>query len=305
LNSVEENFTVFEQHSATCGAIRVISGLSGGRRKSWSLNMRDVHIKHFDDKFQYLFSHHPAIKNYAALAKALEVAPALVSGWKNGTQSTHPERIPIRHIGSVCDHLFVLQEILELEDLQQFKARAAERPRPSLWDALVLSAPLSPRLRIAGGPKSSETNVIPLLTTRGIHDPDDIDVDVPVFSVGDAVMIRFDAEPGWHVALFCKDRAGWQRLHPKPKWPETHTDGLFYYPQPHAPGRLRAATLDGVPGAQLLVGLMTKEPLPDPVRRAIIDGSDLPAALQRLAVHLKTAKTPTSEVVQLRYHVEP
>ncbi len=185
--------------------------------------MRDVHIKHFDEKFQYLFSNHPSIKNYAGLAKALGVAAALVSGWKNGTQSTHPAHIPIRHIGSVCDHLFVSQEVLELGDLQQFKVRAAERPRPSLWDALVLSAPFSPRLHIASEQQVRDDPSV-WLRTRGIYVEDDMEVDVPIFRTSDRIMVRLDAEPDWHVALFCKDRVGWQRLHPTSKWPETRAD---------------------------------------------------------------------------------
>lgn len=267
--------------------------------------MRDVHIKHFDEKFQYLFSNHPSIKNYAGLAKALSVAPPLVSGWKNGTPYTHPSHIPIRHIGSVCDHLFVSQEVLELEDFQQFKTRAGERPHPSLWDSLVLSAPFSPRLQIIGegGKRADGPTLRPL--TRGIYDPDDLEVDVPIFRNGKSVIIRLDAEPDWHVALFCKDRVGWQRLHPTLRRRETRTDGIFYYPLQNDPVRARYARLDAVPGAQVLVAVITGDALPEPMLEAIAAATDLPSALQHLARSLGVAVTSTSEMIQLRYHVEP
>ncbi len=68
-----------------------------------------IKIPHFDEKFQYLFSSHPTIRNYAQLAAALRGSAPLVTGWKNGTEFSHPAQIPIKHIGAGCYHRFVVQ----------------------------------------------------------------------------------------------------------------------------------------------------------------------------------------------------
>jgi hypothetical protein len=266
--------------------------------------MADVHIKHFDEKFRYLFSDHPSIKTYNGLADAIKVSPGLISGWKNGTDTTHPEHIPIKHIGSVCDRLFVAQEVLELEDIEQFRARAKERPGPGPWETLVLSAPSSPSLSIITGAQLRENPAL-LWVPRGIHWAEEADEDVPVFRAGESILIRLASEAGWHAALFCRDRASWQALCPTRAAPETRISdtGAFYFPPQIDFAHPRLANLDVLLGNQLLVAVITKDPIPEHLRQQIMSRTDLMTGLQGLSTYLGEPTKPNSSVIHMRYYV--
>ncbi|MCP4565930.1 MAG: hypothetical protein GY873_02560 [Bosea sp.] len=262
-----------------------------------------VHVPHFEEKFQYLFRRHPAIKTYSDLAEAVGVSPALVAGWKNGTVTTRERHIPIRHVGTVCEHMMVSEDVLQLASLADFKAQAGVLPGANPFDALVLKARSSSRLQLLRGADVRERPAL-IARTRGLYDPDDAEADLPVFERNEDVLVRLEVPAGWHVLLLLKDRVGWQCLHPSPRRAETLADGVFFFPAQQDPDRPRFARFDAVTGLQKLTAVLMRPAPPPELRSALMDSDALAAALTRLATMLSALDEPDErEIAEARFMV--
>jgi hypothetical protein len=265
-----------------------------------------VHVPHFEEKFRYLFRRHPSIKNYSDLAKAIGVpgvSPSSISGWKNGTVTTRERHIPIDHVGRVCEHLMVSEDVLQLASLADFKAQAGVLPGANPFDALVLKAPSSNRLQLLRGTDVRERPAL-ISLARGLYDPDDIDADLPVFEHDEDVLVRLDAPAGWHVLLLLKDSVGWHCLHPSLRRDETLADGVFFFPAQPDPDRPRFARFDAVTGLQKLTAVLMRPAPPRELHNALMDSDALAAALTRLATMLSALSEPDErEIAEARFMV--
>ncbi len=265
--------------------------------------MSSVHVPHFDQKFQYLFSRHPAIKTYKALAKAVGVSEALISGWKNGTDTTHRECIPIRHIGKVCETLGVAHDVLVVAELDAFRHLLGAWSAPGLWDRLAAAAAPSGRLTILPAHVVRHQPGL-LLATRRLIAPDDLDDDVPAFSPGEEVLVRLDAEPGQHAVLLEHDQAGWHCLHPSRRQPLTRLDGPLFFPAQRDPDQPVFARVGGTVGPLVLLAVLSMAALPETLLRDLAEAKDPEPALQTLAVALGgEALHPGVTLLQTRCHV--
>lgn len=266
-----------------------------------------VHVPHFEEKFRYLFRSHPTIKTYSDLAKAIGVpgtSLASISGWKHGTVTTRKGHIPIKHVGRVCEHLMVSEDVLQLASLAEFKAQAGVLPSANPFDALVLKARPSSRLQLLRGADVRERPAL-ISRARGLYDPHDDETDLPVFERNEDVLVRLDVPAGWHVMLLLKDPAKRQCLHPSPRRTETLADGAFFFPAQQDPDRPRFARFDAVTGLQKLTAVLMRPAPPPELRSALMMDSDaLAAALTRLAKILSALNEPDErEIAEARFMV--
>jgi hypothetical protein len=64
-----------------------------------------IHVPHLEKKLKWLYRRHPAVKSHAGLARRLDVSPAFVFSWLNGTQCVRDciitavgtDRIPLKY----------------------------------------------------------------------------------------------------------------------------------------------------------------------------------------------------------------
>jgi hypothetical protein len=218
------------------------------------------HIPHLRDKLPWLFGLHPFIKRNYELARELHVSPATLSTWLNGVRFSdartiapaNPDSIPIEHFRSFVDLWGLPADVLDLEDLDEFR-RTIEHFElgRGAWERLVRAVPDDTRIEI-----------IVEDATRGLVDPDEEEeLGIPHFNVGARIMLRIASAGLRHGALLEQDRSGWLSLRPNPRWTETNVDGQMIFPRQHADGPPRFARLEG-PGLHRLLAVFTDEPLP-------------------------------------------
>jgi hypothetical protein len=259
-----------------------------------------VYIPDLDKKFRHLFSRHATINTYKALAAQMNVAPSLISGWKNGTDYSRPDHVPIRHIGTVCDLLQVEQEILELPDLAQFVSRIRDRSESPIWDRMVSMSPDNGCLRILRKTRVLAEPTL-LANQRGLYVPSNPADGVPVFYPAEDVLVRLDAEPGRYAILLLLDHNGWECLHPTSSDPQTPIDGVLLFPPQPPLGEPIFARFNTVIGNQKLAAVLLREPPPPALLENLLGEGDLPRTLLQLAALLQ--RPDAGVVVQHRFQV--
>ena len=213
------------------------------------------HIPHLRDKLPWLFGLHPFIKRNYELARELHVSPATLSTWLNGVRFSdartiapaNPDSIPIEHFRSFVDLWGLPADVLDLEDLDEFR-RTIEHFElgRGAWERLVRAVPDDTRIEI-----------IVEDATRGLVDPDEEEeLGIPHFNVGARIMLRVSSAGLRHGAMLEQDRSGWLSLRPNPRWTETDVDGQMIFPRQHADGPPRFARLEG-PGLHRLLAVFT------------------------------------------------
>lgn len=240
-----------------------------GKRKLDPIHTRGYkHIPRLKDKLPWLFGSHPFIKRNYELARELHVSPATLSTWLNGVKFSdaktiapaNPDSIPIEHFRSFVDLWGLPAEVLDMEDLDEFR-RTIEHFEVGrgAWDSLMRSVPDDARIEII------VENV-----TRGLVDPDEEEeLGVPHFPVGGRMMLRVSSPGLHHGALLEQDRSGWLSLRPNPRWTDTNVDGQMIFPRQRADGAPRFARLEG-PGLHRLLAIFTDEPLPGGVMEILM-----------------------------------
>jgi hypothetical protein len=228
-----------------------------------------VHIPHLRDKLPWLYSLHPTVDTQYKLARALRVAPAQLSTWLNGvryndartTGAVNPDSIPIKHFQSFVDIWGLPAEILEVDDLAQFRSAIQHfEGGRGAWDKLLRAVP----------DDDDAIEIIPESAARGLVDPDDEeDAGIARFPVGERVMLKVAARGFRHGMMLEQDRAGWVGLRPNSRWPQTELTGDLIFPHPQADQPQRFARLEGV-GLHRILVIFTDEPLPAPVLELLL-----------------------------------
>src|SRR5580692_5254752 len=148
------------------------------------------HVPNLKEKLLWLYGFLQGIECQRDHAAAIGVSPAAFSTWINGSlfrdsagnaARANPESIPAKYYGKFVKSCTLPAEVLELENLAEFKA-ALDNFESSVagWTKLV------------GGLKDDERiEIIAESATRTLVDPDEEDVDgVPRYRVGDRIMVR-------------------------------------------------------------------------------------------------------------------
>jgi hypothetical protein len=227
-----------------------------------------VHIPHLRDKLPWLYSLHPTVGTQYKLARALRVAPAQLSTWLNGvrhsdartTGTVNPDSIPIKHFQAFVDIWGLPAEILEVDDLAEFRSAIQHfEGGRGAWDKLVRA--------VADDDEAIE--IIAENATRGLVDPDDEEeAGLARFVVGERLMLRVPANGFRHGIMLEQDRGGWFALRPTARAPQTEIADELVFPrrqteqQTERPARF--ARLE-VAGLHRILVILTNEPLPPPV----------------------------------------
>jgi hypothetical protein len=210
------------------------------------------HIPHLREKLPWLCSLHPFIRRNYEVARELHVVPATFSKWLNGDEfGVNPDTIPIEHFRDFLDLWGLPAEILDIEDMAEFRSAIEHfEVGRGPWEKLVRAVPDDIRIEIV-----AES------ATRGIVDPDEEEeAGIPRLSVGERIMLRVAALGLRHGAMLEYDRSGWVSLRPNPRWPETATEGVMIFPRQHPQGPPRFARLEGA-GLHRILVILTDEPL--------------------------------------------
>ena len=266
-----------------------------------SLLWTSLAIPHFEEKFAWVFLHHPAIRSYDDLANAIGIPAGMVRTWRDGSTYSPAQQLPLRYFAVVCEILFVAEDAMLLEDLDEFKLRVQVRPTPPRWETLALRSVASSELHVlrAEDVKRDPTLV---LAPRALRDPDEEESEIERFRLDEDVLVRLDARPGWHAVLLLRDRDGWQRLHPTSRRSDTSIDHPLFFP-PQRPDAPRFTRFSGAAGGHKLVAVLTDAPFPDALRDALAGGHDLPETLGRLAVFLGSPSAGV-KIIHFRCYVE-
>jgi hypothetical protein len=240
------------------------------------------YVPHLKEKLLWLYGFLQGIECQRDHAAAIGVSPAAFSTWINGSlfkdgagnaARANPESIPAKYYSKFVRSCGLPAEVLELPDLEEFKAALEHFDSQSgSWTRLVSSLPDDDRIEI-----------IAENATRTLVDPDEEEIDgVPRYRVGDRIMVRV-ANQGWRYGLLLEeDRGGWVALRPSTRAPEATLDGPMLFPR-QIPGKPpRFARLDGV-GLHRVVVILTKAPLPAGVLDLIMQRPIDPAKLNYVA----------------------
>jgi hypothetical protein len=237
-----------------------------------------VHIPHLRDKLPWLYSLHPTVDTQYKLARALRVAPAQLSTWLNGVRHTdarstgavNPDSIPIKHFQGFVDIWGLPAEILEVDDLAEFRSAIQHfEGGRGAWDKLMRAVP----------DNDEAIEIVAESATRGLVDPDDeAEAGIVRFPVGERLMLRVPVNGFQHGIMLEQDRGGWFALRPSQRWPQTVITGELIFPRQHADQPARFARLE-VAGLHRILVILTEEALPPPVLdlllRRPIDASSL------------------------------
>ena len=218
-----------------------------------------VHIPHLRDKLPWLFSLHPSVDSQKKLARALRISPAQLSTWLNGTRYSdartiaplNPDSIPVKHFRSFIDIWGLPAEILEIEDLAEFRSAIEHfEGGRGAWEKLVRAV------------EDDGVEIIRENATRALVDPDEEEESgLPQFREGERIMVRV-AKPGCrHGVLMEQDRGGWICLRPNSRAPETELAGGLIFPRQRPEGPPRFARIEGA-GMHRLLAILTDEVLP-------------------------------------------
>jgi transcriptional regulator with XRE-family HTH domain len=219
---------------------------------------RHVRVPQFDKKIELLYQYHPFIRKQYELAKELNVSPATLSNWINGTPfpdgvRLNPGTIPAKHFSAVLKVFGVPAAVLEMEDLSEFKNTFVtfESGRGA-WEKLVRALPDDETIEIIAADQP-----------RRWIEPDEPGDSEGLLRVrnGDALMVRVPNRGLQHGILFAQDRAGWSCLRPSSRSKETEIGEAMVFPRPHDDGSPRFAMIEGS-GVHLLLAIFTREPLP-------------------------------------------
>jgi hypothetical protein len=236
-----------------------------------------VHIPHLRDKLPWLYSLHPTVDTQYKLARALRVAPAQLSTWLNGvrhsdartTGTVNPDSIPIKHFQAFVDIWGLPAEILEVDDLAEFRSAIQHfEGGRGAWDKLVRAVP----------DDDDAIEIIAENATRGLVDPEDEEeAGLARFPIGERLMLRVAANAFRHGIMLEQDRGGWFALRPSARWPQTDIADELVFPRQQHDQPARFARLE-VAGLHRILVVLTDEPLPPPVldlllRRPIDMGS--------------------------------
>jgi transcriptional regulator with XRE-family HTH domain len=227
-----------------------------------------VHIAHLRDKLPWLYSLHPSVESQKNLARALRVSQAQLSNWLNGTRysdsrtiaSVNPDSIPIKHYRSFLDIWGLPAEILEMEDLVEFRSTIEHfEGGRSAWEKLVRAVL-----------DDDSIEIIPENATRGLIDPDEEEeAGIPHYCVGDRVMLRV-ANLGYrHGVMLEQDRSVWVSLQPNSRRRDTILTGPMIFPRQRPEGPPRFARLEGA-GLHRVLVILTDEALPASVLELFI-----------------------------------
>jgi hypothetical protein len=219
-----------------------------------------VHIPRLRDKLPWLYALHPSVDSQKKLAMALRISPAQLSTWLNGTRYTdartiaplNPDSIPIKHFRSFIDIWGLPAEILEIDDVAEFRSAIEHfEGGRGAWEKLVRAVADDDRIEI-----------LVEAATRGIIDPEEEEeTGIPLFREGERIMLRV-ADPGLrHGAMLEQDRSGWICLRPNPRWRETELEGAMIFPRQRPDLPPRFARLEGGGMHRVLV-ILSAEALP-------------------------------------------
>lgn len=237
------------------------------------------HIPLLREKLPWLYSLHPFIKRDYETARELHVAPATFSKWKNGDElGVNPDTIPIEHYRNFLDLWGLPAEILDTEDMAEFRSAIEHfEVGRGPWEKLVRAIPDDLRIEIiAEG------------TTRGLVDPDEEEeAGVPRFRVGERIMLRVGSLGFRHGVMLELDRSGWTSLRPNALWPETEIDDPMVFPRQRAEGPPRFARLEGS-GLHRILAILTAEALPRGVLEILMGKPIDPARLNYIATVIQS-----------------
>jgi hypothetical protein len=266
---------------------------------------KSLHIPHFGAKFDFLFRRHPSIKNGRDLCGELGLAASNFTQWKNGSQFSRAEHIPIRHCGRVCELLHVDEEVLLMPAFEDFY-QAVGRPMvdKGLWQDLVVHARDTGALHVL---RAEDVKARPgqLAQSRGIYIPEQNHDDLPVLRIDEQFIIRLDARPHWHAVLLTHDRTGWHVLMPMAKEMNTSLNTPMFCPRQHDFDDPLFAVVTEPLGTQCLLAVLRCAPWPPELLEAIAAEHKLPETLESLAALIAGPDGTDSEIVEFRFFVEP
>ena len=254
-----------------------------------------VHIPHLRDKLPWLYSVHPTVDSQRKLARALRVAPAQLSTWLNGVRysdarsiaSVNPDSIPIKHFQSFIDIWGLPTEILEVDDLAEFRSAIQHfEGGRGAWDKLLRAVP----------DDDDAIEIVPESSERGLVDPDDEeDAGIIRFPVGERLMLRVAAGRFKHGLMLEQDRGGWVSLRPNSRWPQTElAGGQLVFPRQLPDQPARFARLE-VSGLHRIFVVLTDEPLPAPVLDLLMRRPIEPSSLNYTATVLQERMTAATD----------
>lgn len=221
---------------------------------------RHVHVPHLAEKIELLYQYHPFIRRQYELARELNVAPATLATWINGTPCpdgirVNPSTIPAKHFGAILRVFGVPAAVLEMADLVEFKrAFATFESGRGAWEKMVRALPDDQTIEITVNNPNRKIKFVPPELEQNddgilrIHSDDEVTLCLP--------------NPGLrHAVLLQQDRDGWSSLLPTPRWKGTEIGASLLYPPSKPDGSLRFATVEGG-GLHLVLAILTRKPLP-------------------------------------------
>lgn len=261
---------------------------------------RALTVPHLDLKLEYLLAR--AGRQNKWLTEVL-VTPdgrspsaSSISGWKASG------RIPVEYVISLLYAFGLAEELLELEDLEEFKLRVDRSSQPGsgrFWKTLLEKADEGhPGLTLLIEGRPLEERVANLSFSRPqrkVQMMDEVPMDAGIrFSIPRTKLDYWaldgaENQPG--IVLCCEDRLGWKAL-----CPNRHHQG-FDRDDTHwiLPGLTRGPMyLDGTIGLHRAVGVAFAGQLPNAIHEALVsDRSDRTVwATDALAAWLFTTRTP-------------
>jgi hypothetical protein len=220
-----------------------------------------VHIPHLRKKLKWLYGRNLEVDTQYKLAEAMDVSPATMTKWLQGTEfeddrtiaPLNPESIPVKKFRRFVEIWGLPETVLLLEDLTEFRDVLAKfQAGHSAWDKFVDAAADSDCIEIIANDSK-----------RGIIDPDDEEYSgILHFEPNDEILIRV-ANPGLrHGIMLLQDRFGWTCLRPSVRWKETEIGDTAVFPRQIANEAPRFARLDTVGGVHRVLVIFIAEPLP-------------------------------------------
>ena len=220
-----------------------------------------VHIPHLRKKLKWLYGRNPVVDTQYKLAEAMDVSPATMTKWLQGTEfedertvaPLNPESIPVKKFRQFVEIWGLPETTLLLEDLTEFTDTLAKfEAGHTAWEKFVRAAADGDRIEIIANS-----------SRRGIIDPDDKEYSgILHFEPNDEILIRA-TNPGLrHGIMLLQDRFGWTCLRPSVRWKETEIGDALVFPRQIADEPPRFARLDAVGGIHRVLVIFIAEPLP-------------------------------------------
>ena len=264
-----------------------------------------LHIPSLAKKLQYLYQQNPDVTTHELLARNLGVAPNNISVWINGNEMRAPELIPNRHVKTLTDLFHIPLEWLELESLDEFKARLRSTPaaKAGKWLRVLEQAISSDAIQLVRcGSRLERAHRL-----RGLV-ADDAEL-AEQFTLGERLFIRLRLDEDWgeygeynviNAVSLSVDMHKTTCLCPSALAPNPRMEsGTLLIPQTAPEKSLKIA---GPIGLQSVLILLLRQSLPDRTISALMNGQTT-EALEQLAERVLSTPANSWRLLRKDYEV--